>query len=152
MDRILWHIQGQKYRNCYRIVFTLREECVCGRNFCGFCGIWEIRKSLFLQKVRSIVNRKIFFPAKRSTFAEPQKLFPAKPSSFAEPQKFLPVKCLFPKQNTMNTSPQWKSLEFKDNLEIQKWSLRISLLQDKTHHNQLELDEKVITYYTSVRT
>ena len=77
---------------------TLREESVCGGNFCGF---WKIRKSLFLQKVRSIVNRKSFFP--RNVLVSP---------------KFIPVKCQFPKQNTMNTSSQWKSLEFKDDLEI----------------------------------
>ena len=88
-------------RNYSAIPNTLREESVCGRNFCSF---WKIRKSLFPQKVTSIVNHKIFFPAKRS--------------SVAEPQKFIPVKCLFPKQNTMNTSSQWKSLEFKDDLEI----------------------------------
>ena len=84
-------------------MITLREESVCGRNFCNF---GKVRKSLFPQKVRSIVNRKKFFPVKPSSFVKPQKFFLTKCSSFAEPQ------------NTMNTSSQWKSLEFKDNLEI----------------------------------
>ena len=63
-------------------------------------------------------NSQKFIPAKSKVKRELQKFFPAKRSSFAEPQKFIPVKCLFPKQNTVNTSSQWKLSEFKDDLEI----------------------------------
>ena len=63
-------------------------------------------------------NLQKFIPAKSKFNHEPQKFFPAKLSNFPEPQKFIPIKCLFPKQNIMKTSSQWKSLEFKDNLEI----------------------------------
>ena len=68
--------------------------------------------------LRFLENLKKFIPAKSKVNHEMQKFFPAKRSGFAEPQKFIPVKYLFPKQNTMNTSSPWKSLEFKDDLEI----------------------------------
>ena len=41
---------------------TLKEESVCGRKFCGFCGFVSNRKSLFPQNIVILVNRKSFFP------------------------------------------------------------------------------------------
>ena len=82
-----------------------------------FKGRKCLRKKL-LWFLRFLENSQKFIPAKSKVNRQPQKFFPAKRSSFAELQKFIPVKCLFPKQNTMNTSSQWKSLEFKDDLEI----------------------------------
>ena len=41
---------------------TLKEESVCGRKFCGFCGFVPNRKSLFPQNIVILVNRKSFFP------------------------------------------------------------------------------------------
>ena len=43
---------------------TLKEESVCGRKFCGFCGFGPNRKSLFPQNIVTLVNRKSFFPQK----------------------------------------------------------------------------------------
>ena len=57
-------------------ISTLREESVCGKNFCGFCGFWKICKSLFPQKVRSIVNRKSFFPQSVLVSPNRKSLFP----------------------------------------------------------------------------
>ena len=68
--------------------------------------------------LRFLENSQEFIPAQSKVNREPQKIFPAKRSSFAEPQKFILVKCLFPKQSTMNTSSQWESLEFKDGLVL----------------------------------
>ena len=76
------------------------------------------RKCLRKKLLRFLENLQKFIPAKSKVNREPQKLFPAKRSSFAESQKFILVKCLFQKQNTMNTSSQLKSFEFKDDLEI----------------------------------
>ena len=28
---------------CIIVFNTLREESICGKNFCGFCGFWELR-------------------------------------------------------------------------------------------------------------
>ena len=44
--------------------YTLKEESVCGRKFCGFCGFGPNRKSLFPQNIVTLVNRKSFFPQK----------------------------------------------------------------------------------------
>ena len=76
-----------------------------------------LRKKL-LRFLRVLENTQKFIPAKSKVNSESQKFFPAKCSSFAEPQKFIPIKCLFPKKNVLNTSSQWKSLEFRDDLEI----------------------------------
>ena len=84
-----------------------------------FKGRKGLRKKL-LQFLRFLEDSQKFFPTKSQVNREPQKFFPAKPSSFAKPQKFFLTKrsSFAEPQNTMNTSSQWKSLEFKDDLEI----------------------------------
>ena len=76
-----------------------------------FKGRKCFRKKL-LWFLRFLENLQKFIPANSKVNPEPQKYFPPKRSSFAEPQKSIP------KLNTMNTSSQWKLLEFKDVLEI----------------------------------
>ena len=84
-----------------------------------FKGRKCLRKKL-LQFLQFLENSQKFIPTKSKVNREPQKLFPVKPSSFVKPQNFFLTKrsSFAEPQNTMNTSSQWKSLEFKDNLEI----------------------------------
>ena len=49
---------------------TLPEESVGGRNFCGFGSFWKIGKSLLPQKVRSILNCKIFLLNRKRFFQQ----------------------------------------------------------------------------------
>ena len=85
-----------------------------------FKGRKCLRKKL-LRFLRFLENSQKFFPAKSKVNREPQNSFPAKRSSFAEPQKFIPVKCLFPKQNTMNTKFSMETIRIQGrstNLEM----------------------------------
>ena len=70
-----------------------------------FKGRKCLRKKL-LRFLQFLVTLQNFIPAKSKTNRELQKFFPAKRSIFAEPRKLIPVKCLFLKENTMNTSSQ----------------------------------------------
>ena len=70
--------------------YTLMEESVCGRHFCGF---WKICKSLFLQKLRSIVNRKSFFLQNIQIFSTAKVYCRKKTSNLVETRKFFPAKC-----------------------------------------------------------
>ena len=65
--------------------YTLLEESVWVRNFCSF---WKICKSLFPQKVRSIVNRKSFFLQNVQNFSTAKVYCRKKASDFEETRKF----------------------------------------------------------------
>ena len=117
--------------------FTLAEESVCGRIFCGFCGLILMnRKSFFSQSFHKFLYHKrviflylfiktflfvcssmwstpLFFPLKNCSYLGYRKtFFPRKRATFLDPQKFFSVKPL--KKHHFNGSQKFIPAKYEN--------------------------------------